>query len=78
MTAVLGVDPLDPKWGVGVNDRFRSAVDALVAVALDQRVAARERRDYAAADAIRDALKAAGILVEDTAQGPRWTLESGA
>ncbi len=78
MTGVLGVDPLDPKWGQGIDDRFRSAVDALVAVALDQRVAARERRDYAAADAIRDALKAAGILVEDTAQGPRWTLESGA
>ena len=78
MTGLLGVDPLDPKWGEGADDRFRSAVDALVAVALDQRVAARERRDYAAADAIRDALKAAGIMVEDTAQGPRWTLESGA
>jgi cysteinyl-tRNA synthetase len=78
MTGLLGVDPLDPKWGQGADDRFRSAVDALVAVALDQRVAARERRDYAAADAIRDALKAAGIMVEDTAQGPRWTLESGA
>jgi cysteinyl-tRNA synthetase len=78
MTAVLGVDPLDPKWGTGSDERLRAAVDALVAVALDQRRAARERKDYAAADAIRDALKAAGVVVEDTATGSRWALEGGA
>jgi len=31
---------------------------------------------YPAADAIRDRLSAAGIAVEDTPSGPRWTLES--
>ena len=51
-------------------------VDALVRVALEQRQEARARKDYAAADAIRDRLAAAGIAVEDTAAGPRWTLES--
>ena len=50
-------------------------VGALVTVALTQRQAARERRDYAAADAIRDDLQAAGILIEDTPQGPRWELK---
>jgi cysteinyl-tRNA synthetase len=78
MTAVLGVDPLDPRWSSGSDERLRAAVDALVAVALDQRRSARERKDYAAADAIRDALKAAGVVVEDTASGSRWALEGGA
>jgi cysteinyl-tRNA synthetase len=49
-------------------------VDGLVAVALEQRQAARARKDYAAADAIREQLAAAGELVEDTPQGPRWEL----
>jgi cysteinyl-tRNA synthetase len=49
-------------------------VDALVAVALEQRQAARARKDYAAADSIRDQLAAAGVMVEDTPQGPRWEL----
>jgi cysteinyl-tRNA synthetase len=42
---------------------------------LEQRTAARARKDFAASDAIRDELAAAGILVEDTADGPRWTLK---
>ena len=50
-------------------------VDALVSVAVEQRAAARARQDYAAADAIRDRLDAAGVLVEDTARGPRWELK---
>jgi cysteinyl-tRNA synthetase len=74
MTAVLGVDPLDPQWASGSDERLHAAVDALVAVALDQRRAARDRKDYAAADAVRDALKAAGVVVEDTASGSRWSL----
>ncbi len=41
-------------------------VDSLVALALEQRAAARTRKDWAAADAVRDQLKAAGVVVEDT------------
>jgi cysteinyl-tRNA synthetase len=49
-------------------------VDMLVQVALEQRQAARQRKDFAAADAIRDQLEQAGVLVEDTPRGPRWEL----
>jgi cysteinyl-tRNA synthetase len=39
---------------------------------LAQRQDARARRDFARADAIRGELAAAGIVVEDTPEGPRW------
>jgi cysteinyl-tRNA synthetase len=75
MMAVLGLDPLDPHWaGSGGDDGLQQVVSELVGVALAQRQAARERKDYAAADAIRDSLQAAGIVVEDTPAGPRWEL----
>ena len=62
MMAVLGLDPLDEHWsGPGGDEGLRPVVDALVAVALRQRQAARERKDYAEADAIRDGLLDAGI-----------------
>jgi cysteinyl-tRNA synthetase len=76
MLGVLGLDPLGPEWADARSDEgLRRAVDRLVAVALEQREAARARRDYAAADMIREQLRAAGVLVEDTPHGPRWTLE---
>jgi cysteinyl-tRNA synthetase len=75
MMAVLGLDPLAEQWsGPAADEGLRPVVDALVGVALRQRQAARERKDYAAADAIRDGLTAAGIGVEDTPRGPRWEL----
>ena len=46
-------------------------VDALVA----QREEARRNRDFALADRIRDELAEAGIRIEDTADGPRWSRE---
>jgi len=42
---------------------------------LAERQAARDRGDYAMADTIRDRLRAAGVLIEDTADGPRWELK---
>jgi cysteinyl-tRNA synthetase len=39
---------------------------------LEQRAAARAARDWPASDRLRDELAAAGILVEDTADGQRW------
>jgi cysteinyl-tRNA synthetase len=69
------VDPLDPQWAAGGNDqRLAQATDGLVSLALEQRAAARARKDYASADAIRDQLAALGVQVEDTPQGTRWEL----
>jgi cysteinyl-tRNA synthetase len=77
MTSVLGLDPLAAPWSDGSSgggSELRRVVDSLVGLALEQRREARERKDFAAADAVRDGLKAAGVVVEDTAAGPRWTL----
>jgi cysteinyl-tRNA synthetase len=78
MLGVLGLDPLSEPWleesSEGAAQELRETVGKLVAVALDQRQAARERRDFGAADAIRAQLGAAGIQVEDTPAGPRWTV----
>src|SRR5260221_10812740 len=74
MLAVLGLDPFAAPWADAGDSGLRDVVDALVSVALDQREAARVRKDYAAADAIRELLYAAGIVVEDTPAGPRWEL----
>jgi cysteinyl-tRNA synthetase len=74
MTSVLGLWPGD--WQERAAGDLAEIVDALVRVALDQRADARARRDFAAADAVRDRLAAAGITVEDTASGPRWTVQS--
>ena len=41
----------------------------------DTRTEAKERRDFAAADRIRDELKAEGILLEDTPSGTTWRRE---
>ena len=78
MMAVLGLDPLAEHWsGADAEAGLRPVVDALVTVALQQRQAARQRKDFAAADAIRDGLADAGIAVEDTPRGPRWELRGG-
>jgi cysteinyl-tRNA synthetase len=76
MLGVLGLDPLAQPWAAHDrrDDRMHDVVDALVGVTLAQREAARVRRDYAIADALRDGLEKAGILVEDTPDGPRWKL----
>jgi cysteinyl-tRNA synthetase len=72
---VLGVDPT--AWAESGTSDLTPVVDGLVHAVLAQREAARARKDFAAADAIRDQLAAAGVLVEDTADGPRWSLDSG-
>jgi len=73
MTEVLGISP--STWHDAASSDLTPVVDALVQVALEQRAAARARKDFAASDTIRDQLAEAGVLVEDTPSGPRWTLK---
>ncbi len=78
MTGVLGVDPLDPVWAgsaaTAAAGPAHAALDALVRQQLDERAAARARRDFAAADAVRERLAAAGVTVADTPDGATWSL----
>ncbi len=70
---ILGCDPFDAAYYAGTQD-LSSAVDGLIALLLEQREAARARKDFAAADSIRDRITAMGISIEDTPQGPRWSI----
>jgi cysteinyl-tRNA synthetase len=77
MLGVLGLDPVDPGWGSNESSddvRLSAAVDTLVAGLLQERSAARAEKDWGRADAIRDRIAAAGIAIEDTPEGPKWTL----
>jgi cysteinyl-tRNA synthetase len=75
MLGVLGLDPLDPQWATaGGDEQLTHVTGGLVSLALEQRQAARARKDFAAADAIREQLTSLGVSVEDTPQGPRWEL----
>jgi cysteinyl-tRNA synthetase len=69
--SILGCDPKD---GAFVSSKsIDTALDGLIKLALEQREAARLRKDFAAADQIRDQIASLGIAVEDTSNGPRWS-----
>jgi len=77
MTEVLGVNPVDPQWGRASghgHDEAMTALDGLVNDRIQQRAAARAARNFTLADQIRDQLTTAGIVVEDTPLGARWSL----
>jgi cysteinyl-tRNA synthetase len=77
MLNILGLHPADPVWTSmqsGTDERLTRAVDVLVQGLLQQRADARDAKDFATADEIRDRIKAAGIEVEDTPDGPKWSI----
>ena len=76
MLDVLGVDPLAENWNTNSADaiQLREIVDALVSSQIQMRQQAREHKDFAKADEIRDALQSAGIALDDTANGARWSV----
>jgi cysteinyl-tRNA synthetase len=71
MAEVLGINPAS--WSAGANSND-GALDALVISLISQRDAARAAKDFARSDAIRDQLKAAGIVLEDAADGTHWSV----
>jgi cysteinyl-tRNA synthetase len=78
MLDVLGLDPADSHWAAdtgGVSEQLNHAVDVLVAGLLEQRAQARDAKDWASADAIRDRIKEAGIEIEDTPEGAKWSIQ---
>ena len=72
MLAILGLDAGSGAWKRSIDQQLTAVVDGLVTELLKHREAARERKDFAAADAMRDSLAALGVEVLDTPQGPRW------
>ena len=76
MLDVLGVNPYASHWSnsAAADDSRDKALGVLVASALQARTDARAKKDFAAADAVRDQLVEAGIVIEDTSAGPRWTV----
>ena len=73
MVGVLGIDPDDPAWGVDETPA-QAALTALVEGLIEQRAAARARKDFTTADSIRDTLSAAGISIEDSVDGTHWSV----
>ncbi len=69
--SILGCDPKDAAFASSKSNDL--AMDGLIKLALEQREAARGRKDFAAADQIRDQIASLGITVEDTSNGPRWS-----
>ncbi len=78
MLDILGVNPSAAVWaGSATDEKAESALDSLVATLADKRAEAKRDKDYATADAIRDELAAAGVVIEDTADGYRYHLGEG-
>ena len=77
MAKVLGLVELMSfsQAGAAANEPGEhAALDSLIQTMLTQRAEARQAKDWARADQIRDALAAAGITVKDGASGSTWSL----
>jgi cysteinyl-tRNA synthetase len=64
---VLGLTGL--KAGAQEN---AALLEGLIELVAELRQEARRRKDFATADRVRDRLAELGVILEDTAQGPRW------
>ncbi|CAL4859281.1 cysteine--tRNA ligase [Microbacterium sp. MM2322] len=77
MTSLVDINPLDEKWGASRANSMATALHRLVTTMIDQRADARADKDWTAADRIRDAIAAAGIVLEDGPEGTHWSLNNG-
>jgi cysteinyl-tRNA synthetase len=75
MLMILGLNADSEVWRTD-SHRLTTVVDALIDELLIQRAAARDRKDFVAADAIRSSLTDLGVEVSDTPNGTRWSLHA--
>jgi cysteinyl-tRNA synthetase len=68
MDSVLGVFERNAPLATSVADDLASRVEAL----LERRKAARDAKDWAESDRVRDELAAMGVRIKDGAQGTTW------
>ena len=77
MMGVLGMNPADPQWRGTTDDASSRALDSLLQTMITQRAEARANKDWATADRLRDAIAAAGVVLEDGPDGTHWSLNDG-
>jgi cysteinyl-tRNA synthetase len=77
VTDMLRVLGLNDTAAPAVDEQATTALGVLVEAQLEARAQARAAKDWAASDAIRDTLAAAGVVVEDGPDGASWSLKRG-
>ncbi len=73
MMRILGLDEIS--GGSNEGGAVAAALDSLVQEMIAQRAQARADKDWTSADRIRDAIAAAGIVLEDTSDGTHWSID---
>ena len=77
VTAMVEVLGLNAAAEPAADEHANTALGVLVEAQLEARAQARAAKDWAASDAIRNTLTAAGVVVEDGPDGAIWSLKRG-
>ncbi|WP_163576060.1 cysteine--tRNA ligase [Halomonas faecis] len=72
---VLGLLDQDPSYFLRGGEATLPLPEAEIEARIAARTEAKQARDFATADAIRDELAALGILLKDSREGTRWVYE---
>ncbi len=79
-TEVIGLGESDPESYLNQQRSQRSALRGIDEARVNQLIAdrktARENKDFAKADEIRDEINAMQVVLKDTLSGTRWTIQS--